>query len=549
MYFSTDPTSRPVRSLPRYQTLLCIICVLILVVNGISLLRNLDGLNAANDRQARADRVAAKLQYLNLLVTDAESGLRGYFLSGSETYLGPLRTAQHELDGQFNDLAALLADDPGQSKNLAQLQTLVRRRLTLMQEGLEVYRHGGLNDIVAIARAQEDRTHMDEIRLQVVIMAGEQNELLAARGAAFYHHVRRTALLGIGINLAAVFVLVLFYNLIRRGFRLRLEAERALQQTNDHLETLVAARTEQLSVLSRHLIRVSEDEKARLARELHDEMGANLTAIGLDIATVGDQLKASQPELAATLARARKTLVETVHLKRRIIEGLRPSLLDNMGLAAALRSYCEDFGRVTGLDCEALVAEDVDQAGPMQAIALFRITQEALNNVAKYARAKHVIVHLAREGEALALEVSDDGIGIAPDAMRRPKSHGLLGMRERALLLGGSLQVGRGVNGIGTSVHACVPLTAPGEATGPAGTASGGALDLPALAVGQAGETGQTDRALATTDDSAAIAAGAAVLLEQGRLAAQAPQAAVQGGGAAPVMHVQRPSADGHTRF
>jgi len=116
---------------------------------------------------------------------------------------------------------------------------------------------------------------MDEIRLQVVIMTGEQNELLAARGAAFYEQYRRTALRGLGINLAALVVLVLFYEMIRRGYRLRLLAERALQETNEHLEALVNARTEQLSVLSRHLIRVAEEEKARLARELHDEMGAN----------------------------------------------------------------------------------------------------------------------------------------------------------------------------------------------------------------------------------------------------------------------------------
>jgi signal transduction histidine kinase len=496
MHFSTDPKSRPVSSLPRYQTLLCVMCVLILVVNGISLLRNLDDLNAANERQARADRVAAKLQYLNLLVTDAESGLRGYFLSGSDTYLGPLRTAEHELDGQFSQLTGLVADNPEQAKNLVQLQALVRRRLALMQEGLTVYRDGGLQDIVAIARAGEDRAHMDEIRLQVVIMTGEQNELLATRGAAFYDHVRRTALLGLGINVAAILVLVLFYNLIRRGFRLRLHAERALQQTNDALETLVAARTEQLSVLSRHLIRVSEEEKARLARELHDEMGANLTAIGMDMSTVGEQLKASHPGLAATLARARGKLVETVQLKRRIIEDLRPSLLDNMGLAAALQSYCEDFGRIAGIDCEALIDDEVDGAGPMQAIALFRITQEALNNIAKYAKARHAIVHLAREGEALVLEVSDDGVGIPADAMRRPKSHGLLGMRERALLLGGSLRVERGVNGIGTSVHACVPIVAPGSELNAAGkSAAGGTVVqvVEQLGVSELGHAGQSE--------------------------------------------------------
>jgi signal transduction histidine kinase len=463
MYFTTDPKFRPVRSLPLYQTLLCVVCVLFLVLNGVSLVRNLDDLNAANARQARADRVSGRLQYLNLLVTDAESGMRGYFLSGSSTYLGPLRTAQRELMREFDSLNGLLADNPSQRKNLTQLRTLVTRRLALMNQAIEVYRAGGLQDIVAIARSQEDKTQMDEIRLQVVIMISEQNELLATRGAAFYDQSRRAALLGIGINIAALAVLVLFYNLIRRSFRLRLRAERALQQTNDGLENVVAARTEQLSVLSRHLIRVSEEEKARLARELHDEMGANLTVIGMHLGNVGDQLKDSHPAQAAMLARARATLVDTVELKRRIIEDLRPSLLDNMGLSAALESYCEDFCRATGIDCEALIEREVDRAAPMQAIALFRITQESLNNVAKYAKARHVIVHLAIEGEALVLEVSDDGVGIPPDAMRRPKSHGLLGMRERAALLGGSLKVDRGVNGIGTSVHAIVPLAMPGN--------------------------------------------------------------------------------------
>jgi signal transduction histidine kinase len=525
MYFSTDPAFRPVRSLPLYQTLLCAVCVLILVLNGVSLVRNLGDLKAANARQAQADRVSAKLQYLNLLVTDADSGLRGYFLSGSDTYLGPLRTAERELDGQFTILKDLLADNPSQLKNLAQLQTLVRRRIALMTQGLEVYRHGGLKDIVAISRTQDDRTDMDEIRLQVVIMTGEQNELLAARGAAFYDQYRRTALLGIGINLAAILVLVLFYNLIWRGFRLRLVAERALQQTNDGLENLVAARTEQLSVLSRHLIRVSEDEKARLARELHDEMGANLTAIGMALASVGEQLKEAHPEHAASLARARATLVETVQLKRRIVEDLRPSLLDNLGLAAALESYAEDYARVTGLDCEVLIDGEVDTAGPMQEIALFRIAQESLNNIAKYAQARHVVLHLAREGEGLALEVSDDGIGIPPDAMRRSKSHGLLGMRERALLLCGSLKVERGVNGVGTSVQAWVPLEAPGVE--PPGTASNGTQAMPAL-------VNQADVIELPAESATASAAEAPLAL---------------GGGSTPLMRVQRQSAGDRTRF
>lgn len=459
MHFSTDPLPKRARTLPLYKTLLCFAVVAILLGNGISLLRNLDGMKAANSLQDQTAKVSDELQHLNLLVTDAESNLRGYFLSSSPSYLGAVQSAPARIDTQLRKLNVLLADHPSQQKNLAQLRLLVEHQLRMMNEALTIYRDGGLKEILTIASAATDGD-TDEIRLQVVIMLSEQNELLTARSAAFYDQYRHAVILGLGINAAAIAVLLLFYQLVQRSFAARARAEQALQLANEQLESTVARRTEQLSVLSRHLIHVSEEEKSRLARELHDEMGANLTAIGMDLATVGEQLRTSRPDLAAMLARARATLVDTVQLKRRIVEDLRPSLLDNLGLAAALQSYCEDYGRVTGLDCDVLIDGEVDSVGPMHAIALFRIVQESLNNIAKYAQARSVIVHLAREDDSLALEVTDDGVGIAPDAITRSKSHGLLGMRERALLLGGKLDVERGVNGVGTCVRARIPVPA-----------------------------------------------------------------------------------------
>ncbi|MGH8854684.1 MAG: CHASE3 domain-containing protein [Telluria sp.] len=476
MYFSTAFDGKRLRGLPLSKTLLCAACVVILVVNAIFLVRNLEDLRAGNSLQAQTAEVSDELQVLNLLVTDAESGMRGYFLSGAENNLAALNAAPQQIDGQLRALGVLLADNPSQTRNLAQLRTLVQRKLGLMNQAVEVYRRGGLVDIVAIAAAADARGEMDEIRLQVVIMTREQNELLTTRTAAFYEQSRRTVLSGIGINALAILVILLFHNLVQRSFGLRLVAERALQNTNDTLEAIVAERTEQLSVLSRHLIRVSEEEKSRLARELHDEMGANLTAIGMDITSVSEQLRGTHPELVAMLGRARKTLVDTVQLKRRIIENLRPSLLDNMGLSAALQSYCADYARVTALDCDALIDAEADAAGPMQAIALFRITQEALNNIAKYAKARSVIVNLTREPGGWELEITDDGIGIPADAMAKSKSHGLLGMRERALLLSGALSVSRGVNGVGTCVHAWIPATPPG------GEGADGAAPLPQVA-------------------------------------------------------------------
>jgi signal transduction histidine kinase len=456
MYFTTDPAAKP--RLPFYKTLLALLCVLILIVNGVSLFHNLDSLKGANELQGRTALVSDKVQYLNVLVMDAESSLRGYYLSGSDAYLGPMRTATAEIEPQFRELKVLLADSPSQLKNLAQLRTLVDRKLAIMNQALAVYRDGGLQEIAKIAATSDSKSVMDEIRLLVVIMAHEQNELLAARSATFYQEYHNAVLLGIGINVAAILVILLFYRLIRRSFFSRQMAQRALQNANDTLESMVVLRTEQLSVLSRHLISVSEEEKARLARELHDEMGANLTAISMDLNAVTEHLRPDHAPLAAMLERARATLVDTVELKRRIVEDLRPSLLDNLGLSAALHSYGEQYAKLTGLDCDTLIDGDVDAAGPMQSIAVFRIVQESLNNIAKYARARQVIVQVAREGDALSVEVIDDGVGIDIEAAAKPKTHGLLGMRERALLLGGSLKVRRGVNDVGTCVEAVIPL-------------------------------------------------------------------------------------------
>ena len=470
MYFTTDP---PVKAgLPFYKTLVALVCVAILVLNGVSLFHNLGSLKAANAVQSQTALVIDKVQRINLLIMDAENSLRGYFLSGNEIYLGPLRTAASEMDGHFAELDRILVGSANERKNLAQLRSLVTRKLDNMTQTLDVYQKGGLNDVVAIAANSDSKYLLDEIGFQVAVMVGEQNLVLKDGRASFYNEYQYAVMLGIGINAMAIIVLGLFYRLIRRGFYVRIAAQRALQNANENLESMVALRTEQLSVLSRHLISVSEEEKARLARELHDELGANLTAINIDINAVADRLRAREPELAHMLDRARGTLVNTVELKRRIVEDLRPSMLDNLGLSMALHNYCGEFGRVTGIDCEPLIDGEVDAAGPMQAIAVFRIVQESLNNVAKYASAASVIVQLAREDGMLALEIIDDGIGIDDDAVSKPKSHGLLGMRERALLLGGTLSVRRGVNQRGTCVAAFIPV-GEGEAAPLAGQTMG----------------------------------------------------------------------------
>jgi signal transduction histidine kinase len=460
MYFSAK--AAPQQRLPLYKTVLCVTCALILIVNGLFLFLNLQSLRSANGQTLHTSRVAERLQYLDVLVQDAESSMRGYFISGNEIYLGPTRTVVADTEVEFRNLEKLLADNPAQLKNLGQLNALVRRKLTMMGQAIEVYHHGGLDEIVNISRYGDERSGMDEIRLQTVIMIQEQNEALVARSASFYKEYHEALVLGVGINAVAIIVLVMFYRLVRHSYVKQAAVEHALQQTNETLEQMVAQRTEQLSVLSRHLISISEEEKSRLSRELHDEMGANLTSIAMDIGAVMQQLNKTEPTMAAQLKRARATLVDTVELKRRIIENLRPSLLDNLGLCAAIDSYTDDFSRITGLPCDTEIGPEVDaivRAGDASlSIALFRIVQESLTNIRKYAQASSVSVTLGQTTEGLVLRVIDDGIGIAAPTLAKPMSHGILGMRERALLLGGTLTLRRGRGDKGTCIEARIPL-------------------------------------------------------------------------------------------
>ncbi len=247
---------------------------------------------------------------------------------------------------------------------------------------------------------------------------------------------------------------------------------RAMRRANAQLAALLLARTEQLSVLTRHLIAVSEDEKARLARELHDELGALLTVIDMDLQNVLQQLRAREPTLVRLLERARGQVLQTLALKRRIVDNLHPSMLDHLGLRAALQHYCHEFCSISALACRCELDPTADWLPPGAAMAVFRIVQEALTNVARHSGARRVVVRLRRGAAGLHLHVDDDGVGIADSALAAAQSYGLLGMRERALLLGASLCIARKADGQGTGIDVMIPMP---ERRAAAGSEQGGA--------------------------------------------------------------------------
>jgi signal transduction histidine kinase len=209
--------------------------------------------------------------------------------------------------------------------------------------------------------------------------------------------------------------------------------------------------------LPRYLMTAREIELARIARELHDELGSNLTAVAMDLAWARKHLQDQQP-VAARLERAHSVLSSTVDAKRRIIDELRPTILDNLGLSAAIESHAMAFSVRTGLHLDLQLAEDVPELPPGAPIALFRIFQEALTNAANHAGEAHLRVALRVEGGVLVLEIIDDGVGVPAPKSGTAATFGLVEMRERARQIGASIVVGSGADGRGTVVRANLKL-------------------------------------------------------------------------------------------
>lgn len=224
---------------------------------------------------------------------------------------------------------------------------------------------------------------------------------------------------------------------------------------NDCGDERLHARTAELTHLARHLMQVAEEEKAELARELHDTFGSNLTAINMDLNWIAKRLPSDRADLSERLQRALRMLRETVQMEQDVIDRLRPSHLDTLGLAVAIRAQCKDLADRSGIGCRVEAPEDFDELGKDRSIALYRTAQEALANVEKHANASNVHVDLLRESCGIRLRISDDGVGVARDPARR-FSPGLVGMRERIEAIGGSLQVMR-VEPSGTLVDAFIP--------------------------------------------------------------------------------------------
>lgn len=216
---------------------------------------------------------------------------------------------------------------------------------------------------------------------------------------------------------------------------------------------------EQLRELSSYLQTVREEEKAAIAREIHDELGGNLTALKMDIFWLSRKLTAEM-ELAREKVGSMARLVDaSVQAMRRIVTDLRPTVLDDLGLLAAMQWQAAEFSKRYGIRCKVEMHEEEIEVGAAYRIALFRIFQESLTNVARHSKATQVLVDVWREHDKIALDIIDNGVGIPEGTVMQPTSHGIRGMVERARSLGGTVEIGS-AQGEGVSISVRIPLPA-----------------------------------------------------------------------------------------
>ena len=391
---------------------------------------------------------------INTLVRDlvvAESSQRGFLLTGDSQYLAPYQKAVTGMVGQLKQLDIRAPQAMRESDAMVSFKTLLAQKLGEMSLTLRMREQDRPEVANFVISSNVGLEQMEAFRQQSDALAAQVEALVASKRGEL-HQLLNVARFGLVVGvLAALLAFVLYVRQARTLQQADIRQQRLLEAERDALESQVRERTLRLTELATHLQQAVEDERAHLARELHDELGALLTAAKLDIARLKSHLASDADDATTRLDHLNKTLNQVIALKRRIIEDLRPSSLSILGLVASLEILVREFSERSGIDVQT-VLEPVDLDAARE-LTIYRLVQEALTNIGKYANPTKVTVTLKNYVYHAEVSVVDDGVGF--DATRLPQaSHGLVGMHHRVEASGGRLDLdsepGRGTRITGT---------------------------------------------------------------------------------------------------
>ena len=394
----------------------------------------------------------ARIQAAHTLqvLSDAETNARAFLISEQPADVSAYRQAARALPAAQEGAFRLIAQvDPERTVSVDKVRSQIGERLLTLERWMTLAAAGQRSQAQLLAGSDLGRARFAELRLEFDQVLGRAAAVQEVARGSLYDAMMLNRVALHGMVLLAMVGLVLFMRQLR-------QSDLQLAQEQLRLEHQIGARTAELRELAGHLVDAREDERGRVARELHDEMGGLLTAMKLEFARlrrVPDLPTAARERVAGIEAR----LNDGIALKRRIVENLRPSSLDQLGLCVALEMLCTDTANNLGIAVHRhLESVPLDKDAEL---TVYRLVQESLTNISKYAQAREVVVRLETVGHHARVTVQDNGRGFQTAAVPAGH-HGLLGMRVRVESHAGSLTIDS-APGSGTTIRAELPVSLP----------------------------------------------------------------------------------------
>jgi signal transduction histidine kinase len=414
-------------------------------------------LREAGERLQKSAAREHSIDELQNSLARAVGAQRAFLLTGDQRFIQTYTRVVAEVEPRLENLRLAYAASDDAVGSIHDLQVMMGKRLADLSMILLIQKTQGVAAAVALVKTSggtDTGVIIGDILDRLRDREGVEHHAAAAHWESSLSITRWITLTGTILNMILVAVAArVVYLDIRRRSALTTE----LRDQKLQLEREVEARTRELVELSTHLQNVAELEKASLARELHDELGGLLVGARMDISWAEQHLAKNDPDLKQRLHRVQQNLSAGVDLKRRIIEELRPTLLDNVGLFAALRWQLKETCGSGGLKCIESYPDEEPRFKSEASIALFRIAQEAFSNILKHSGAKTADISLDMDDETLLLRIADDGVGIPVGQLTAIASHGLASMRHRVRALGGRLDVRSPASG-GTLLIVQIPI-------------------------------------------------------------------------------------------
>lgn len=404
----------------------------------------------SNRSELRSQIFLKELESAHSLVETAESGMRGYVISGQEKFLEQYHQANSRIVEKLEYLSELAEKGGRQEGQLGRVGRLVEEKMAFASVAVQLVRRGNrraARDTVASAHGKE---LMDEIRMMVAEIEASENESFEQSERRSMDRSRDAIISRLAMIALSLLLLTGGYLLIMADVSKRRRAEAGLVRAGEDLRRL-----------ARRQEAIREEERGRLSRELHDELGQTLTMLQIQAKLLEGRLGGS-PARRRDIRRLRASVENAMSTVKRLSLDLRPPMLDDLGIAAAAEWLVKDFCRKAGLRHRVSVEPESLSAPPDVEAALFRILQEAMTNAARHARAGLVTVSLSAGGGWYRLAVSDDGRGFGPATAGARTSLGIMGMRERAGACGGTLEI-TSRPGRGTTVEVRIPAVEKGE--------------------------------------------------------------------------------------